>query len=209
MLVRKISSLRILIVGALAASVSLTAIAGSSAAPEYPPSIQPPVVNEPIITPVPPRTDVDVVVVPKATSETIPSVSEREPVRVTSSAVRQVPQSTLTPVQVTSSLILGGVRKSEVEDTPIARVSSRKSAEIQVASDVPTRIQVTRLPANSTARIQVVGANGRVISLGQIRIDSNGNLILPPLTKTDSGKSTTLRIVVGGRTIEYNIRSTN
>lgn len=209
MLLKKTNAKRVFAAATTALAITFIGLPGSVAAPEYPPSIQPPVVNEPIITPVPPKSNVDVVVVPKATSEKIPTVSNREPVRVTSSTTRQVPQSTLTPVQVTSSLILGGVRKSEVEETPIAKVSSRKSAEIQVASDVPTRIQVTRLPANSSARIQIVGANGRVISLGQIRVDSNGNLILPPMTKTDSGKSTTLRIVVGGKTIEYTIRSTN
>jgi hypothetical protein len=178
------------------------------AAPAYPPTIEAPTVNEPIIAPVAPKKNVEVVVVPKATSETIPTVSSKQPVDVVSSTTKSVPASTATPIQVTSSLILGGVKKSEVANAPIATVNSKKgSAEIQVVTDVPTRVRVTKLPANTTARIQVVGAKGKLITLGTIRVDSKGNLILPPLTKDDEGKTTELRVVVGGKTYTYYIRS--
>ncbi len=188
---------------------SLALVPGTAhGAPSYPPSIEAPTVNEPIIAPVAPKKNVEVVVVPKATSETIPTVSGKQPVEVVSSTTRSVPASTATPIQVTSSLILGGVKKSEVANSPIATVNSKKgSAEIQVVTDVPTRVQVTKLPVNTTARIQIVGAKGKLITLGTLRVDSKGNLILPPLTKDVEGKTTELRVVVGGKTYIYYVRS--
>lgn len=201
---------KIVSIAMLVSQVPSFVFTGANAAPEYPPSIQAPVENEPIIAPVPPRRNVDVVAVPVAQADYVPQVRDVAPVSTASaglSAARTLTAPTR-PVEVTSNLILGGVKRSEIEDTPIAKVNSRRgNAEIQVVADVPTRLEVTRLPAGASARIQVVGARNRIIPLGTLRVNSKGELELPPLTKSDEGKVTELRIVIGGRTYTYFIRA--
>ena len=193
-------------------SMLLTAVAlvqPSVAEPQYPPTIQTPIVGEQIIVAIAPKTAVSVVAIPKATSETIPLISESSSITLAESKIR--PNTTLIaptkPVEITSTLILGGVAKNELAQVPTAQVSSKKSTEVQVPSDVPTRISVTALPKSTTAVVRIV-IGSRTVTLGNLRTDSNGKIILPPLTFTEKSKSVTVSVVAGGKTSKFTLRST-
>lgn len=193
----------------LIASFVFVQIPSTHAAPQYPPTIQAPVIGERILVPVAPRIRVDAIVVPIATSNTVPEVNGNVTTPLSQSPLR--PNSPLvTPtrqIAVTSNFIVGGVSKSNLPNVPTAQVSSRKSTELQVPSDVPTRVTMTSLPKSSIASIRIV-IGGKTLTLGVLQTDASGKLVLPPFTFTEKGKSAVVQIVIAGQTSRFTIRST-
>lgn len=105
--------------------------------------------------------------------------------------------------------MIGGIATGKKDELPQANVSgtSKKRVEIQVAEDLPTSLTVTNLRPRATARISVIGANGREITLGQFRVDSQGELELPPITLTQGQSSIQIRVTVAGVTRTITIRA--
>lgn len=179
------------------------------AAPQYPPTIQTPVIGESIIAPIPPKIKNTAVVVPKATSDNIPVINENKAIPLSKSKIYSNANlvSPETPVLVANSLILGGVKNRNLNQVPTAIISSKKATELQVPSDVPTRISISSLPKSSSVQVRVVVGN-KVIALGNLNSDSSGKITLPPLTLTEQGKTLSIQIVSGGKATSFSLRST-
>lgn len=201
------SALALALISALCAS-------GAVAAPNYPPSIQPPAAGEPIQAPVTPKESGAVAVVPVAVSENIPVVT-KAPVAI--SAVVKNTNSVLPanvfdskPVAPAKNVIVGGISTAQKDDLPYATVSgtSKKKVEIQVAEDVPTTLFVEKLAPRATARV-VITVGGKKVTLGSFRVASDGSLELPPLTLGADGLSITVTVTVGKTTRSFVVRSTN
>ena len=193
----------------LAAVLAGSVLAAPSLAARYPASISAPKVNEQIIAPVTPTKKVDVVVVPKATAEIIPTIVAKNPSK---RAFQETPTprpitTSVTPRSLATSVILGGILKRDISKSPIASVSVDKSAEIQVPSDVPVRLELTNLVKSVDATVYVVAADGSVTRLGIARVNSNGSFTLPPITTTKSGVSFTIRIEQAGKILQFLVRS--
>lgn len=180
-------------------------------AADYPPSIQAPTTGEPILAPVEPSKPGLKVVVPVATAEVIPLVT-KAPVAFTPRLLP--PTATIsanavarTPIQVANSIVIGGVSTSRVNQTPIAAVSAKRKNEIQLAEDVPTRIQIGGLTPRAVATVSLITSKGKTIQLGRITVNSKGDITLPPLTIEKDEVSATVRIVVGRTTTNVVIRT--
>lgn len=189
---------------------SLLGITSVSAAPEYPPSIQEPVIGEPIQAPVAPRVEDARVLLPIVRSEAIPVLDEAPRPRpsVTSGLIsdRRLESGSF---EILSGIVLGGLSQDEKLDAPRAIVGvSKKPSEVQVASDVPVVISLRDLPSSARATISFVGPKGRVIPLGVLTTTSKGRLLLPPITLEDKGDRFTLRISVGRSVYEIEVRAT-
>lgn len=201
------STLALALISALCAS-------GAIAAPNYPPSIQPPAAGEPIQAPVAPKESGAVAVVPIAVSENIPTVS-KAPVAL--SAVVKNTNTVLPanvfdskPVAPAKDVIVGGIASGKKADLPYATISgtSKKKVEIQVAEDVPTTLLVEKLAPRAAAKV-VITVGGKKVTLGSFRVASDGSLELPPLTLGAQGLSITVTVTVGKTTRSFVVRSTN
>jgi hypothetical protein len=204
-LFRKIKLVFILVTG-----ISLAISPSVVAAPEYPPSIQEPVVGEPIQAPVAPRDEDARVVLPIVRSETIPTLDEAPRPRpvITVGLIADARLETRS-YEVLSGVILGGLSDEEKSDAPRAIVGvSKDPIELQVASDVPVVISLRALPAGARATISFVGRKGRVVSLGSLTTTSKGRLSMPPITLDDEGDRFTLRITIGRTVYEIEVRAT-
>ena len=194
-------SLLIIILGASAET--------ALAAAQYPPTFGAPTVGDRLIDPVTPKHTGTQVVVPVVIADNIPLTSMDNPTSVSSLKLRvtsPVPNSS-NPVAITGNLILDGVAKNLIVQTPLASVSAKTDAEIQVASQVPTRVQITSLAQNANAVIRVL-VSGKSINLGSLKTNSKGTVVLPPLTFTGKSSYVTIQIVVGGKSYSYIFRST-
>lgn len=201
---KEFSITRLFLVVAL---MSSPVVAGSAIAADYPPSVETLEVGKPIITPVEPRVQGTTVVVPKATSTEIPLIVG-EPVssRTLTNKVLTNTSVEQSPVKLTTSLTLGGIGADE--KAPTAVVKSSQKSEIQIPTDVPTRITVSGLKASASGKATFVDSRGKSISLGNIKVDSKGNVRIPALTFNKSGVSYKINLVINGKTTSLTIRST-
>ena len=178
----------------------------SAVAADYPPSIETLEVGKPIITPVAPRVEGQTVVVPKATSTDIPLiVGEPVSVKTLSNKVLNNKAVEQSPVKLSTTLTIGGIGADE--KAPTATISASKKSEIQVPTDVPTRVTVTGLKASSSGKAYFVDSSGKSISLGTIKVDANGKVYIPALTFSKSGVSYKINLVINGKTTTFTIRS--
>lgn len=178
----------------------------SAVAADYPPSVETLEVGKPIITPVAPRVEGQTVVVPKATSTDIPLiVGEPVSVKTLSSKVLSNKAVEKSPVKLSTALTIGGIGADE--KAPTATISASKKSEIQVPTDVPTRVTVTGLKASSSGKAYFVDSSGKSISLGTIKVDANGKVYIPALTFSKSGVSYKINLVINGKTTTFTIRS--
>lgn len=113
------------------------------------------------------------------------------------------------PVEPVKGVVIGGIAKSKKDDLPQVTVSgrSKRKVEIQVAEDLPTSLSVSNLRPRATARVSVIGSNGREIILGQFRVGSQGELELPPITLTQGQSSIQIRVTVARVTRTITIRA--
>lgn len=180
----------------------------SAVAADYPPSIETLEVGKPIITPVAPRVEGQTVVVPKATSTDIPLiVGEPVSVKTLSNKVLNNKAVEQSPVKLSTTLTIGGIGADE--KAPTATISASKKSEIQVPTDVPTRVTVSGLKASSSGKAYFVDSSGKSISLGTIKVDANGKVYIPALTFSKSGVSYKINLVINGKTTTFTIRSSN
>lgn len=178
----------------------------SAVAADYPPSIETLEVGKPIITPVAPRVEGQTVVVPKATSTDIPLiVGEPVSVKTLSNKVLNNKAVEQSPVKLSTTLTIGGIGADE--KAPTATISASKKSEIQVPTDVPTRVTVSGLKASSSGKAYFVDSSGKSISLGTIKVDANGKVYIPALTFSKSGVSYKINLVINGKTTTFTIRS--
>jgi len=178
----------------------------SAVAADYPPSIETLEVGKPIITPVAPRVEGQTVVVPKATSTDIPLiVGEPVSVKTLSNKVLNNKAVEQSPVKLSTTLTIGGIGADE--KAPTATISASKKSEIQVPTDVPTRVTVTGLKASSSGKAYFVDSSGKSISLGTIKVDANGKVYIPALTFSKGGVSYKINLVINGKTTTFTIRS--
>ena len=177
----------------------------SAVAADYPPSIETLEVGKPIITPVAPRVEGQTVVVPKATSTDIPLiVGEPVSVKTLSNKVLNNKAVEQSPVKLSTTLTIGADEKA-----PTATISASKKSEIQVPTDVPTRVTVSGLKASSSGKAYFVDSSGKSISLGTIKVDANGKVYIPALTFSKGGVSYKINLVINGKTTTFTIRSSN
>ena len=178
----------------------------SAVAADYPPSIETLEVGKPIITPVAPRVEGQTVVVPKATSTDIPLIVG-EPVSVKTLANKVLNNKAVeqSPVKLSTTLTIGGIGADE--KAPTATISASKKSEIQVPTDVPTRVTVSGLKASSSGKAYFVDSSGKSISLGTIKVDANGKVYIPALTFSKGGVSYKINLVINGKTTTFTIRS--
>ena len=178
----------------------------SAVAADYPPSIETLEVGKPIITPVAPRVEGQTVVVPKATSTDIPLIVG-EPVSVKTLAHKVLNNKSVeqSPAKLSTVLTIGGIGADE--HPPTATISASKKSEIQVPTDVPTRVTVSGLKASSSGKAYFVDSSGKSISLGTIKVDANGKVYIPALTFSKAGVSYKIKIVIKGMTTTFTIRS--
>ena len=180
----------------------------SAVAADYPPSVETLEVGKPIITPVAPRVEGQTVVVPKATSTDIPLiVGEPVSVKTLSNKVLNNKAVEQSPVKLSTTLTIGGIGADE--KAPTATISASKKSEIQVPTDVPTRVTVSGLKASSSGKAYFVDSSGKSISLGTIKVDANGKVYIPALTFSKSGVSYKINLVINGKTTTFTIRSSN
>lgn len=178
----------------------------SAVAADYPPSIETLEVGKPIITPVAPRVEGQTVVVPKATSTDIPLiVGEPVSVKTLNNKVLNNKAVEQSPVKLSTTLTIGGIGADE--KAPTATISASKKSEIQVPTDVPTRVTVSGLKASSSGKAYFVDSSGKSISLGTIKVDANGKVYIPALTFSKSGVSYKINLVINGKTTTFTIRS--
>lgn len=178
----------------------------SAVAADYPPSIETLEVGKPIITPVSPRVEGQTVVVPKATSTDIPLiVGEPVSVKTLSNKVLNNKAVEQSPVKLSTTLTIGGIGADE--KAPTATISASKKSEIQVPTDVPTRVTVSGLKASSSGKAYFVDSSGKSISLGTIKVDANGKVYIPALTFSKGGVSYKINLVINGKTTTFTIRS--
>lgn len=178
----------------------------SAVAADYPPSIETLEVGKPIITPVAPRVEGQTVVVPKATSTDIPLiVGEPVSVKTLSNKVLNNKAVEQSPVKLSTTLTIGGIGADE--KAPTATISASKKSEIQVPTDVPTRVTVSGLKASSSGKAYFVDSSGKSISLGTIKVDANGKVYIPALTFSKGGVSYKINLVINGKTTTFTIRS--
>ena len=178
----------------------------SAVAADYPPSVETLEVGKPIITPVAPRVEGQTVVVPKATSTDIPLiVGEPVSVKTLSNKVLNNKAVEQSPVKLSTTLTIGGIGADE--KAPTATISASKKSEIQVPTDVPTRVTVSGLKASSSGKAYFVDSSGKSISLGTIKVDANGKVYIPALTFSKSGVSYKINLVINGKTTTFTIRS--
>ena len=182
-------------------------VGGSAIAADYPPSVETLEVGKPIITPVEPKVQGTTVVVPKATSTEIPLIVG-EPVssKTLNNKVLSNKAVEKSPVRLTTSLTLGGIGADE--KAPTAVVKSSQKSEIQIPANVPTRITVSGLKASTIGKASFIDAMGQSIPLGNIKVDSNGNVRIPALTFNKTGVSYKIYLVINGKTTTLTIRST-
>ncbi len=183
-------------------------VAQSAVAADYPPSIETLEVGQPLITPVAPRVEGQTVVVPKATSTDIPLIIG-EPVSIKTLANKVLNNKAVqqSPVKLSPSLTIGGIGADE--KAPTATISASKKSEIQVPTDVPTRVTVSGLKASSSGKAYFVDSSGKSISLGSIKVDANGKVYIPALTFSKGGVSYKISLVINGKTTTFTIRSSN
>jgi len=183
-------------------------VAQSALAADYPPSIETLEVGQPMITPVAPRVEGQTVVVPKATSTDIPLIIG-EPVSIKTLANKVLNNKSVqqSPVKLSPSLTIGGIGADE--KAPTATISASKKSEIQVPTDVPTRVTVSGLKASSSGKAYFVDSSGKSISLGSIKVDANGKVYIPALTFSKGGVSYKVSLVINGKTTTFTIRSSN
>jgi hypothetical protein len=183
-------------------------VAQSALAADYPPSIETLEVGQPMITPVAPRVEGQTVVVPKATSTDIPLIIG-EPVSIKTLANKVLNNKSVqqSPVKLSPSLTIGGIGADE--KAPTATISASKKSEIQVPTDVPTRVTVSGLKASSSGKAYFVDSSGKSISLGSIKVDANGKVYIPALTFSKGGVSYKISLVINGKTTTFTIRSSN
>jgi len=198
---------------ALSLLLVIGVFAPASSQAQYPPSIQSPVVGDAIIAPTTPLKANANVFTPIAKAVIIPTLRQVDPVPVRkaiSSVGLLKPRSLSTaPAQVTTNISFGGVARKDLANVPVASFRGNRSVEVQTAQDVPTIIEARRLPSNQSARVSFVTSKGKVIDLGSARVNSSGELRLPPITFSKNQVSVTVRVLVGGKTYSYTIRTTN
>lgn len=178
----------------------------SAVAADYPPSVETLEVGKPIITPVAPRVEGQTVVVPKATSTDIPLIVG-EPVSVKTLVNKVLNNKAVeqSPVKLSTTLTIGGIGADE--KAPTATISASKKSEIQIPTDVPTRVTVSGLKASSSGKAYFVDSSGKSISLGTIKVDANGKVYIPALTFSKGGVSYKINLVINGKTTTFTIRS--
>ena len=182
-------------------------VAQSAVAADYPPSVETLEVGKPIITPVAPLVKGQTVVVPKATSTDIPLiVGEPVSVKTLNNKVLNNKAVERSPVKLSTTLTIGGIGADE--KAPTATISASKKSEIQVPTDVPTRVTVSGLKASSSGKAYFVDSSGKSISLGTIKVDANGKVYIPALTFSKGGVSYKINLVINGKTTTFTIRST-
>ncbi len=181
----------------------------SSTAAEYPPSVEVLEVGKPLAKPLPPKDPELTVVVPKATSDTLPIIVG-DPISAGQArlSTRTLSNKSVesTPIKLTSSLTLGGIGADE--KAPVASVSSSKKNEIQIPADVPTRILVSGLKSGASGTVSFVDSQGKSINLGRVVVSASGRVNIPALTFGKGGISYTIKILINGKTTILTIRST-
>ncbi len=183
----------------------------SSTAADYPPSVEVLVVGKPLAKPLPPKDPAKTVVVPKATSDKIPIIigtpkwavnvllDDRKTTVLSDASVQS-------PVRLRANLIIGGIGADE--KAPVATVSRSKNSEIQIPTDVPTRISVTGFRSGDRGSISIISKSGAVVLLGAALVNSGGRLVIPAFTFDKAGLSFVIRVIVNGRITDLTIRST-
>ena len=180
-----------------------------SIAADYPPSIESLEVGKPLTEKVTPKVSGAVAVVPIATSQVIPIVIG-EPVTATKAklSTKTLTNSSVeaTPIKLSSALTLGGIGADE--KAPLASISSSKKSEVQIPTDVPTRISVSGFKAGVKGTASFIDSSGKAISLGKISVSSSGRVVIPALTFAKANLTYTIKLVVNGKTTSFTIRST-
>lgn len=189
--------------------ISLFAPISSSVAADYPPSVETLEVGKPLADAIAPKSSGTVAVVPVATSQVIPVVIG-EPISAIKANLASKTLSNASveasPVKLSSSLTLGGIGADE--KAPVASISSSKKSEVQIPTDVPTRISVSGLKASSKGVATFVDSSGKSVSLGKITVSSSGKVTIPALTFSKANVSYTIRLVINGKTTSFTVRST-
>ena len=194
-------------------AVGLFATVANFSAPaiaaDYPPSVEVLEVGKPLAEPVKVKTSGVTAVVPVATAGVIPIVIG-EPITATSArlSTKTLTNKSVqsTPIKLNASLTLGGVGADEA--TPVATISRSKKSEIQVPVDVPTRIVVKGFKGSASGTVSFVGANGKSISLGKIKVSKSGRVTIPALTFGKKNVSYTIKITIDGKTTSFTVRGT-
>ena len=178
----------------------------SAVAADYPPSIETLEVGKEVIKPVPPQKKDDEVVVPKATSTEIPLIvgepKSKDTLKGKILSNKSVEQS---PVKLSSSLTIGGIGADE--KAPTATFNKSKKTEIQVPTDVPTRITVTGFTPRAKGTASFIDSSGRPIPLGSVQANGVGKVFIPALTFSKGDVSYTIKLFFGGKTTTFTIRS--
>lgn len=177
----------------------------------YPPSIQKPVAGEPIIAPTEGLKVGVKVVVPLATADSIPQVKTDKAVSLKKIANTDFLTSrtlSTTPVKVSNSIQIGGVTKKDLANVPVASFRGNRNVEVQKAEDVPIVIEARGLPSSASAQITLITGSGSQRSLGRVSTSKSGELRLPPITLFKGDASVTIRVVVGGKSYNYTVRTT-
>jgi len=194
--------------------LTLNAITGGHLLPavaaDYPPSIQVLEIGKPLTKPVPVTIAGTTAVVPVAKSTDIPIVNGEPVTPAKANLAQKLLTNTSvqsTPIQLTDNLVLGGIGADEL--APLATISSSKKSEVQIPVDVPTRVAVTGYKAGSTGRVTFIDARGKSKDLGQIKASSTGRVMIPALTFEKNYLKYTVKIVIGGKSTSFTIRSTN
>ncbi len=178
----------------------------SAVAADYPPSVETLEVGKPVITPIPPRKQDEDVVVPKATSTDIPLiVGDPKPKETLKGKVLSNKSVEKSPVKLSPSLTIGGIGADE--KAPTATFNKSKKTEIQVPTDVPTRITVTGFTPGAKGTASFIDSSNRSIPLGSVQANGDGKVFIPALTFSKGNVSYTIKLVFGGKTTTFTVRS--
>lgn len=183
---------------------------GGGGVPAPKPTLTP---SSPVVEAVDPLTSNTKVLVPVASTSTVPTPSA-SPVKL--KTVVKTPNSLQSPsvfdkkpVEPFKNVVLGGIATSKKDDLPFTSLSgaSKKKLEIQVIQDFPTSILVTNLTPNANALITLINAKGTQVNIGRFKITANGDLEIPPLTLETKNISVQIRITVGNLVRTFTVRS--
>ena len=200
------------VAASIAAFVALLITSPVVNAAQYPPVISLPLPGEPIQAPVSPSSTNYVVKIPVSTAKEAPKVEISDSVTYKSAgfaAGKPISPKSLAanPVRLNSGMYFGGVSTSTLSLTPIATIN-RSYNEVQTSVDVPTRVTVSGLPANTSAVIRYYTTSGAARDLGTIKTNKSGALTLPPITLSKVGQVLTVQISAGKVTRILLVRAT-
>lgn len=184
------------------------------AAPQYPPSIQQPTAGEPLFAPTSPLKSGIKVIVPIAQANSIPATSSLSPVPAKLFFSSGVSKRVLTPnsfsvnsIGFTRNILLGGVKRNQLNEVPVASFRASRDTEIQVVGDVPTILELRGLTAGASVKVSFSTSSKSWI-IGEAKADSSGNLRMPPITISGINTTVLVKASVGSKVYEYTVRAT-